>query len=142
MLDKISIAEARYYWSGNRFLPQPVIGFKVTNGTGVPLSRIYYHGTVTTPGRSVARIDENFNHEIAGSLEPGETKRLQLSPNMFSGWCAKDTQGRTDLVFTVKAVNAEGADRAKLATTFGKAESERLAKLAAMKVELEKTLPK
>jgi len=84
LLDKIAIADAKYYWSNNAFMPQPVIHFRVTNNTDVPLSRIYYHGVVSTPGRSVPWVDEDFNNEMARGLEPGESKRLQLSPNMFS----------------------------------------------------------
>jgi hypothetical protein len=140
LLDKIAITDARYYWSDNQFLPQPVIDFKVTNNTGVPLSRIYYHGVVSTPGRSIPWVDHDFNNEISGGLEPGETKRLRLSPDMFSNWGAKETQGRSDLVLTVKAVNAEGADKTKLAATFDKRDSERLAKLTGMTTELESTV--
>jgi hypothetical protein len=43
-------------------------------------------------------------------------------------------------VLTVKAVNAEGADKTKLAATFDKRDSERLAKLTGMTTELESTV--
>ena len=140
LLDKIAIVDAKYYWSKNAFMPQPVIDFKVTNNTGVALSRIYYHGVVSTPGRSVPWVDEDFNNEMAGGLEPGESKRLQLSPNMFSHWGPRETQDRNDLVLAVKAVNAEGVDKKKLVASFDKADAERLAKLGDMKKELEKTM--
>ena len=138
LLDKIAIADAKYYWSKNAFMPQPVIDFKVTNNTGIPLSRIYYHGVVSTPGRSVPWVDEDFNNEMAGGLEPGESKRLQLSPNMFSNWGPRETQDRNDLVLAVKAINAEGVDKKKLVAGFDKADAERLVKLGDMKKELEK----
>jgi hypothetical protein len=59
-------------------------------------------------------VDEDFNNEMAGGLEPGESKRLQLSPNMFFNWGPRETQDRNDLVLAVKAVNAEGGDKKKL----------------------------
>lgn len=140
VLGKIVVTEPRYYWSKASFMPQPVIDFKVTNQTAQALSRIYYHGTVTSPGRSIPWIDEDFNNELAGGLEPGETKHLQLSPNMFSNWGTRETQGRDDLVLTVRVVNAEGAEKKELAAQFEKDDAQRLETLRGMKVELEKTL--
>ena len=140
LLDKIAISDAKYYWSKNAYLPQPVIDFKVTNNTGVSLSRIYYHGVVSTPGRSVPWVDEGFNNEMPGGLEPGESKRLQLSPNMFSNWGPRETKDRNDLVLVVTAVNVESIDKKKLVAAFDKADADRLAKLNDMKKEFEKTL--
>src|SRR6266508_4249965 len=104
------------------------------------LSRIYYHGTVTSLGRSIPWLDEDFNNEVAGGLEPGETKHLQLSPNMFSNWETRETQGRDDLVLMVRVVNAEGAEKKKLAAQFEKDAAQRLETLRGMKAELKKTL--
>lgn len=136
LLSKITTTDPRYYWSSG-FLPAPVIDFNLTNNSGVALSRVYFHGVVSTPGRSIAWIDKDFNYELPGGLENGETKHLRLSPNMFSGWGERETQGRKDLVLTITVVNAAGADKKKLAEEFGKSDAERLSKLIAMKVELE-----
>jgi hypothetical protein len=57
-------------------MDQPMISMRVTNNTDKALSRIYYHGTVITPGRTIPWIDDDFNNEIRGGLEPGESKNL------------------------------------------------------------------
>lgn len=139
LLSNIVVADAKFYWSGGYF-PHPVIDFKVANNTGVPLSRLYFHGVVSTPGRTIPWIDEDFNYEVSGGLENGESKHLNLGPNQFSGWGKRETDGRKDLVLTVTVVNAAGADKAKVADEFGKADEARLNKLRVMKVELEQKL--
>ena len=77
---------------------------------------------------------------MPGGLEPGESKRLQLSPNMFSNWGPRETKDRNDLVLVVTAVNVESIDKKKLVAAFDKADADRLAKLNDMKKEFEKTL--
>jgi PBP1b-binding outer membrane lipoprotein LpoB len=135
LLSKIVVTDARFYWSSG-FLPHPIIDFKVTNSTGVPLGRLYFHGVVSTPGRTIPWIDHDFNYEIPGGLENAESKHLDLEPNQFSDWGKSETQGRNDLVMTITVVNAEGADKVKLADEFNKEADARLSKLRVMKVEL------
>ena len=140
LLSKFTVADPRFYWGGSPYYPEPVLDFKVTNNAGIALSRVYYHGVVSTPGRTIPWIDEDFNNELAGGLENGETKHLRLAPNRFTKWGAADTQGRKDLVFTVTVVNADGPDKAKLAEEFGKSDEERLKKLLVMKLEIDQRL--
>jgi hypothetical protein len=139
LLSKIVVTDARFFWSSG-YLPQPVLAFKVANSTGVPLSRLYFHGVVSTPGRKIPWVEDEFNYEVSGGLENGESKSLTLSPNMFSNWGKSDTQGRNDLVFTVKVVNAAGADKTKLAEEFDTEAEARLSKLRVLKAELEQKL--
>lgn len=125
-LVKITISNPKYSMRQNYFISQPIIDFTVTNNSGKPLSRIYYHGTLTTPGRSVPWIDEDFNNEISGGLENGESKHLVLQPNMFSPWTNKEAGSRKDTVFTITIVNAEDASKKNLAEDFGKTEQNQL----------------
>jgi len=139
LLSKIAVVEPRYYWATGDF-PEPILDFEVTNGTSVPLSRILFHGVVSTPGRAIPWIEGDFNYKVPGGIEKGETQHLQLGPNRFSRWGAQEIQGRKDLVFTVTVVNAEGPDGKALAPDFGKDDEARLAELLKKKAELERSL--
>ncbi len=138
-LSGIVVADPKFYWSGG-YYPEPVIDLKVTNNSGIALSRLFFHGVVSTPGRTIPWIAEDFNYEISGGLEHGETKHLRLAPNRFAKWGNDETQGRKDLVFTVTVVNASDAGKKKLAGEFGKGDEERLSKLLVMKVDLGRRL--
>ena len=135
LLSTITVAEPRYYWTSSTF-PEPVLDFKVTNGSGVALSRIFFHGIVSTPGRTIPWIEDDFNYEIPGGLEKGETRHLRLAPNQFSKWGTQETQGRKDLVSAVSVVNAAGPDGKMLAPVFGKNDHERLTELLKKQADL------
>lgn len=139
LLAKIIVTDAKFYWAGD-YLPHPVIDFNAVNRTGVPLGRLYFHGVVSTPGRTIPWIQEDFNYEVPGGLENDESKRVRLGPNPYSDWGKRETQGRNDLVMTITVVNAEGAGKTKLADEFNKEAEARLSKLRVMKVELEQKL--
>jgi len=140
LLGQIVVTKTRYYWGGSRYYPEPLLDLTVTNNTGMALSRLYFHGIVSTPGRSIPWIEESFNYTVPGGIEPGETKRLQLAPNRFSKWGARETQGRTDLVFTVTAVNADNAEKKQIAAEFDKSDAERLAKLHTLRAKLDQKI--
>jgi hypothetical protein len=114
LLRTIQLESAKFYWSQNGFIEQPVIELKITNGSKIPLKRVYFHGVLSTPGRSIPWVDDDFNYEFNGGLEPGETKDLSLAPNMFGKWAAPETKGRTDLVLNVSVRNFEGPDGKKV----------------------------
>jgi hypothetical protein len=65
---------------------EPVLSFTITNKGDVPAKRIFLEGTLQTPGRAVPWVKDSFNYEIPGGLEPNESQRLDLAPNMFSDW--------------------------------------------------------
>ncbi len=61
------------------------------------------HAVLSTTGRSVPWVDADFNYEIPGGMEPGETQKWDLSPNLFdSDWAhAKDASSNAVLKVTV-----------------------------------------
>jgi hypothetical protein len=86
ILQSVQITNARFAYEKSGFLEQPAISFTITNGSTIPIKRIYVHGKVQTPGRTIPWVDADFNYSFPGGLEPKETKALNLSPNMFSDW--------------------------------------------------------
>ena len=133
ILAKLPISSPRFYWSEGAFSSEPAIEFKIANQTGVAISRVFFHGTVSTPGRTIPWIDEDFNYTVSGGLEHGETKHLQLTPNQFGPWGNRDVMNRTDTVLVMRVVNARDAANRDLAVEFGKTETDRLSELYRMR---------
>ncbi len=65
---------------------------------------------VITPGRTLPWVDEAFNYEFPGGLEPGEERHLSLEPNAFSDWGNSDLSDRNDLVLTIVITGLEDAE--------------------------------
>jgi hypothetical protein len=130
-LANFEISRSRFSKERGYLGMQPVIELTVKNGTSVPVSRAYFTGTLSSPGRSVPWIKESFNYGIRGGLEPGETAAWKLSPNMFSEWGSVDAPD--DAVFTVEAVRLDGPDGEPTfrADTFSERDAKRLIELTA-----------
>lgn len=138
MLESIKVTDAKYYMRDSGFMKVPIIDFKVTNETSIPLSRIFFYGTVATPGRTIPWISEDFNHTVRGGLEPGEHRHLQLNPNMFSGWAGDfDQEGS---ILTIDVINAMDAKDEYIAAEYNKKDEERLLNLIRHKSEIETRL--
>lgn len=129
-LAKFEILEARL-GKTEGFMPRPFINMKVRNGTTFAVRRGYFRGRVTSPGRSVAWIEDDFNYQVSGGIEPGEEQVWRLSPNMFSGW---STDVPMDAALKVAVVKLEGADGKPLFTEleFAERDAARVASLRKM----------
>ncbi|TXD32561.1 hypothetical protein FRC96_17125 [Lujinxingia vulgaris] len=130
-LERFVVTRSRFEKVAQRFGPaQPIIELDVQNTTGYAISRVYFDARLASPGRSVAWLEEQFNYEIPGGLEPGESARWSLEPNMFSSW--GDVEERADVVLTVKPYRLDGADGESLfEVNFGESEAARLEALRA-----------
>lgn len=87
---------------------EPIIELTVRNGLDVAVSRAYFTGTLQSEGRSVPWIQEDFNYQIAGGLEPGETATWRLAPNQFGPW--GQVEAPSDAVLTVRIKRLDGPD--------------------------------
>lgn len=130
-LKSFSVTRSRFYISDGQysFQRKPVIELSVENGTGQPVSRAYFKGTIASPGRAIPWLQENFNYQIPGGLESGEKADWALNPNMFSDW--GKVQAPSDAIFTVEVVRLDGADGNPLydATGLSEREQQRLSEL-------------
>jgi hypothetical protein len=113
------------------------IDLTVRNGLSEAVSRAYFRGTYQSPNRSVPWLREEFNYQIPGGLEPGETASWTLQPNVFSGSWSAAMQAPADAVLTVDVYRLEGADGGPLfgGVTWDKDDEERLAALQAALAE-------
>jgi hypothetical protein len=106
----ITIQGARYYWSDDSFISQPTIEFTVRNETKLPIRKLFAQGVVISPGRTLPWVDEEFNYEFPGGLEPSEERHLRLAPNTFGEWGNRDLSDRDDLVLTIVITGLEDAE--------------------------------
>jgi len=110
VFDNVHLDNPRYHVESNGFMEQPVISFTITNGSKVPIKKIYVHGILSSPGRALPWVTSDFNYEFAGGLEPGESKPLDLEPNMFGDWqINQDYSGRPDLKLALSLTNVADA---------------------------------
>ena len=108
-LAKFKISDARFYKqkTGNYYVTEePVIEFKVENGTAFAISRAFFQGTLKSPDRSVPWLVDDFNYSIPGGLEPGESAQWRLAPNMFSDWGEVDAP--SDAVLLIETTKIYG----------------------------------
>lgn len=130
-LQAFKIERSRFYFAESGFSTGPVIEISVTNNTSSAVSRAYFRGVLATHGRSVPWVEDDFNYEISGGLEPGESQTWKLSPNMFGAW-GKAPKDRNDMVFTATVVRIDGPDgEALIDADFSDGDAKRLRELKA-----------
>ncbi len=128
-LAKFEIIRSRFYKRKEQFMEKSIIELTVKNGTSHPISRAYFKGTVASPNRSIPWIQESFNYQIAGGLEPNEKADWILIPNMFGGWGKTDVP--EDAILTVEVEQLDGPDGKPLFSSrdFSEKDQSRLKKL-------------
>jgi len=146
IFEAIHIDAPKYRISKSMFSQQAVISFRITNNSKVTVKKIYAHGILSSPGRTIPWVSDDFNYEFTGGLEPGESKNLDLEPNMFGEWrYNSDYSNRPDLKLEVSLVNLEDATGEKLLKGDpgdAKAKEIDAAEKQKMKLEIEKKLSK
>ncbi len=118
-----------------------IIQLKVKNNSEKPISRIYFNGILKSPERSVPYHEETFNHTISGGLEPGETKKWNLSPSMMSDWY--DVEIPDDAKFSVEVtrVNDKNEELLYSSDILDKDDEKMLNELVEIYPQIEKKLP-
>jgi len=114
-LMKFRIISARFYKKDKKIMDrvigkEPAIDLNIKNETGSPVSRAYFIGTLSSPGRSVPWLREDFNYSISGGLEKGEEAVWKLAPNPYGKWGTGTIDAPENAVLTVETVRLDGAD--------------------------------
>lgn len=104
----IQVTSAAFRYRESRTRREPLVELSLLNNSNTALSRLYFHGVLATPGRSVPWVDEDFNYSIPGGIEPGEPFDVTLAPSMFSEW-SQAPHDRQDMILTVSVYKAEDA---------------------------------
>lgn len=87
---------------------RPKITMTVENNTADAIARVLFQGRMTSAGRSVPWIEEEFSHGIAGGLEPGESATWELHPKPFTPWATVEVPDDATLDVTVVAIEGVG----------------------------------
>lgn len=109
LLQRIEIGKARFRFEEVGLLEQPTISFSVVNKGSIPIKRIFVHGKVEAPGKDKPLVAANLDYEFPGGLRPGETKELNLTPNMFSEWGTVPTEAVKGATLSLNLVAFEDA---------------------------------
>lgn len=104
-LARFSIDSARYYMDESPYgATEPVIDLEVTNGTDQTISELLLRGVVTSPGRSIPWVDEEFYYVVSGGIEPGETLTWSLAPNRFGPWGEPQIPSNAELTVSLEGL--------------------------------------
>lgn len=106
-LAKFEISDAHLTKTPGLF-PEPFIVLRAKNGTAYAVKHAYFRGKVTSPGRSVAWIEDDFDYDIAGGIEPREEATWRMRPGTFSKWSQDVPRDSKLEVTVVKLIGADG----------------------------------
>jgi len=139
-LKQFNIVRSRFYFQKNSYTEEAVIELTVKNETKHAISRVYFQGVLSSPGRSVPWVEDSFNYKISGGIESGEQVTWKLSPNMFGEW-SNAPKDRKDMILTVTVTRIDGADGKPIFDLeFSEFDKERLDELNHRLAELQKAL--
>jgi hypothetical protein len=139
-LAKFKISDARFYKQkkGTYYVTEePVIEFKVENGTAFAISRAFFQGTLKSPDRSVPWLVDDFNYSIPGGLEPGESAQWRLAPNMFSDWGEVDAPSDAALLIETTKIYGPSGESLFDASQFSERDAEKVNEILAEFPELQ-----
>ncbi|WP_157351211.1 DUF6694 family lipoprotein [Aliarcobacter butzleri] len=132
-LKKIEIGELNFNREKQQYSSylKPTITINLKNNTDKSISKVYAVGIIQTEGRSVPWIKEEFSYTIDGGIEPGETNKSVLAPNMFSSWGTANIG--ENATFNINILRIDGADGNPIATleNFSEQDSNKLEELKA-----------
>jgi uncharacterized protein YceK len=129
-LEAFGVTRSRFYFEKKQYgRDQPIIALSVENGTSKAVSRAYFRGVISSPGREVPWYSDTFNYQISGGLEPGEKADWNLAPNSYSDW--GKVEAPADAVFTVTVIRIDDAQGNPVFgdTEFTERDASRLAEL-------------
>lgn len=137
-LKQFKVLEADIYSREGYLGNENIIQLKVKNNSEKPISRIHFNGILKSPERSVPYNEETFNYEIPGGLEPEETGKWNLAPNMMSDWA--DVETTDDAKFTVEVIRVDDKNGELLYSSdiFDKEDEKMLNELVGIYPELKK----
>ncbi len=101
ILNAITINEPRLHAEKSSFMAQKIMSFTVKNGSKSVIKTLYFRAKLQTPGRALPWIETDQSYTFPGGLEPGETRHLDLAPNMFGEWGKTEDQWIKTGVFSV-----------------------------------------
>lgn len=119
IVENIIISNAKFWLDKDSFLTKPIISLNISNKSESPIKKIFVSATLQSPERAIPWLEDDFNYQFSGGLEPGELKRLDLAPNMFSSWGKLPDEAARKGVLTLRLNSVEDASGARIESIEG-----------------------
>jgi hypothetical protein len=113
LLNSVEVISPSYYWRRSGSLEQPVIDVGIRNEGKFPITRIYFRSVLTTPGRSVPWVTQEFVQTFKGGLEPREKQQFTFQPG-YGDWHDPQLQYLPNAQLKVFVTNFEDANGEKM----------------------------
>ncbi len=109
LLRRLDVVDAKYTFEKGWSDGSHVISVTLRNGLDVAVAGFTATGTISTPDRQVPWVkDKIFGEDVAGGIEPGETRSFTLK-YYESAWAGAPRE-RADAVLSVRIIRIELAD--------------------------------
>lgn len=115
-LGQIEFSNSKLDMLDNGFMKEPVLSFKVINNSDEVLKNIYAKGILLSDGRQLPWYEDDFNFNISGGLEQGETREFRLSPNILSGWGSVKAPEDAKLIIKINGIENAKSEKIYIST--------------------------
>jgi len=122
-LSNFEVLKSKFYKKEETYRSQPIIELTVKNNTKHAISRAYFEATYASSDREIPWLEESFNYQISGGIEPSEEQSWSLAPNKFGEW--GQIEEKTDAILTVEPVRIDGPDKEALFDSQGLSDFEK-----------------
>lgn len=114
IFQSVIIKDARLYKKNDYYMRYNVISLTIQNNWTESIKSVSVDSRLISPGRSVPWVEAPFSFDIDGGLEPGESRRITLEPNMFSELGKSETPKGAEFILTLTNIEtADGMDVSK-----------------------------
>jgi hypothetical protein len=110
-LDSVAVLKSKLY-ERTDFMREVGLELEVQNNSSKAISRIFFRGVVTSKGREIPWVSEEFNYIFSGGIEPKEKVKANLNVT-FSGFANRDIP--KNAIFTATVFKVYGANEILLA---------------------------
>lgn len=104
-LSKITFEDAKYFLHEEEYENYYIMSFKIKNNSNKTLKSIFCKGSLISKDRKVPWHEADFNFDISGGLEIGESKELTLKINRYSSW--DNIKAPEDAIFLIETVGVK-----------------------------------
>lgn len=110
-LEQIKFSDAKFRILDNDFMKEAVLSFTISNYSDEVLKTVYAKGTLISDGRTLPWFEDNFNFNVSGGLEKGETRTFNLTPNLLSSWSNVNAPEDAKLFITINGIENANSEK-------------------------------
>lgn len=107
-LGKLEVLATHYLAHSSKRSSIPRVDITVRNGTAERLTRVDFHGVLTSEARDTPWVDAELSHQVRGKLEPGATEEFTIVSRLPVKWRTRAPDGANLQVTPIRAAGADG----------------------------------